>query len=52
MSEPVRVTDIRSENGDEVLIEFSNGKIVVLSVMEILRAVASVGVQQPMELVN
>ena len=42
MNNQVRVIDIRSEDGEEVLIEFSNGKIVVLSVQEILRAVESV----------
>ena len=51
MTEAIRIIDIRTEDGDEVLIEFSNGKIVALSVKEILRAVGSVAVQ-PLEHVN
>jgi hypothetical protein len=51
MNELVTVIDIRSEDGNEVLIEFSNGKIVVLTVKEILAAVASVAVMS-MELLN
>ncbi len=51
MTEPVRVTDIRTEDGNEVLIEFSNGKIVALKVQEILEAIASVHEPDP-SLVN
>ena len=38
----VRVVDIRSEDGNEVHIELSDGRIVVLTVEEILGALASV----------
>ncbi len=39
MPEPITIVDIRTEDGNQVIIELSDGRLIVLTVSEILTAI-------------
>ncbi len=41
MRETITISDIRTEDGNQVLIELSDGRIILLTVTEILKAIVS-----------